>query len=69
MQNRTHVQIDTILDSSLYFVNWPGGCGAGGARLMIFLQLGLGQAILWLVVLQMSKQLQGHRTYLRPVVS
>ena len=33
---------------------------------MTLLQLGLGQAILWEVFLQISKQLQGHRTYLRP---
>ena len=26
----------------------------------------LGQAILWLLLLQMRRQLQGHRTYLRP---
>ena len=34
--------------------------------LMTLLQLGLGQAILWEVFLQISKQLQGQRTYLRP---
>ena len=58
------------------------GVGGDGARLMILLQLGLkmpvyrkwkriniiylGQAILWLLLLQMRRQLQGHRTYLRP---
>ena len=34
--------------------------------MMILLQFGLGQAILWLVLLQMRRQLQGHRTYFRP---
>jgi len=33
---------------------------------MTLLQLGLGQAILWEVFLQIKRQLQGHRTYLRP---
>ena len=42
------------------------GVGGVGARLMILLQLGLGQAILWLLLLQMSKQLQGHLTYFLP---
>ena len=50
----------------------PGTFGTGftggpvGARLITLLQLGLGQAILWLVFLQINKQLHGHRTYLRP---
>lgn len=49
----------------------PGMVGTGGvtglgARLMILLQLGLGQAILWEELLQMSKQLQGHLTYFLP---
>ena len=33
---------------------------------MIRLQFGLGQAILWLVLLQMRRQLQGHLTYFLP---
>ena len=37
-----------------------------GARLMIRLQFGLGQAMRWDVALQISRQLQGQRTYLRP---
>ena len=50
----------------------PGTLGTGlaggpvGARLITLLQLGRGQAILWLVFLQISKQLHGHRTYFRP---
>lgn len=48
----------------------PGTLGkeglAGGVRLMIFLQLGRGQAIRWDSLRQMSRQLQGHRTYFLP---
>lgn len=33
---------------------------------MILLQLGLGQAILWDVALQISRQLHGQRTYFFP---
>ena len=40
--------------------------GGEGARLMILLQFGLGQAIRWLVLLQMRRQLQGHLTYFLP---
>jgi hypothetical protein len=45
-----------------------GAAGGGliGARLMIFLQLGLGHAIRCDVSLQISKQLHGHRTYFFP---
>merc|ERR1712025_489940 len=39
------------------------GAGGEGAKLIILLQFGLGHAILWLLLLQMSKQLQGHLTY------
>ena len=44
-----------------------GACGGPeGARLITRLQLGLGHAIRTLVFLQISKQLHGHLTYLRP---
>jgi len=44
-----------------------GACGGPeGAKLMTLLQLGRGHAILTLVFLQISRQLHGHRTYLRP---
>ena len=43
-----------------------GGVTGEGERLMILLQLGLGQAILWELLLQISRQLQGHRTYFLP---
>ena len=44
------------------------GCWGGpdGAKLMTRRQLGRGHAMRTLVFLQISKQLQGHRTYLRP---
>lgn len=37
-----------------------------GDKLIILLQVGLGQAIRWDVALHISKQLQGHRTYFFP---
>ena len=44
-----------------------GACGGPeGAKLITRLQLGLGHAIRTLVFLQISKQLHGHLTYLRP---
>lgn len=43
-----------------------GGVTGDGARLMMRLQLGLGQATLCEELLQMSRQLQGHRTYFLP---
>ena len=53
-------------------LNIPGTFGTGltddpvGAILITLLQLGLGQATLWLVCLQINKPLHGHRTYFRP---
>lgn len=47
-------------------IDGTGGVTGLGARLMILLQLGLGQAILWEELLQMSKQLHGHLTYFFP---
>lgn len=49
----------------------PGMVGTGGvtglgARLMILLQLGLGQAIRCDELLQINKQLHGQRTYFLP---
>lgn len=49
----------------------PGIVGTGGvtglgAKLMILLQLGRGHAILCDELLQISKQLQGQRTYFLP---
>jgi len=49
----------------------PGSVGTGGvtglgARLIIRLQLGRGQAILCDELLQISKQLHGHLTYFFP---
>lgn len=49
----------------------PGIVGTGGvtglgAKLIILLQFGRGQAILWDELLQINKQLQGHRTYFLP---
>jgi len=49
----------------------PGMVGTGGvtglgARLMILLQLGLGQAMRCEELLQISKQLHGQRTYFLP---
>lgn len=49
----------------------PGNIGIGGvtgdgAKLMILLQLALGQAMRWDDDLQMSRQLQGQRTYFFP---
>lgn len=43
-----------------------GGVTGLGARLMMRLQLGLGQATRWEELLQMSRQLQGQRTYFLP---
>lgn len=49
----------------------PGIVGTGGvtglgAKLMILLQLGRGQAILWDELLQIKRQLHGQRTYFLP---
>lgn len=43
-----------------------GGVTGLGAKLMMRLQLGRGQATRWDELLQMSKQLHGHRTYFFP---
>jgi len=43
-----------------------GGVIGLGAKLMIRLQFGLGQAIRCDELLHMSKQLHGHRTYFFP---
>lgn len=43
-----------------------GGVIGLGARLIIRLQLGLGQAIRCDELLHMSRQLHGHRTYFFP---
>ena len=43
-----------------------GGVTGEGARLIIRLQLGLGQATRWDELLQINRQLQGHLTYFFP---
>lgn len=43
-----------------------GGVTGLGAKLIIRLQLGLGQAILCEELLQIRRQLQGHLTYFFP---
>lgn len=52
-------------------LNMPGIDGTGGvtglgAKLIILLQLGLGQAILCEELLHINKQLHGHLTYFLP---
>lgn len=47
-------------------IDGTGGVTGLGARLIIRLQFGRGQAILWDEFLHMSKQLHGHRTYFLP---
>jgi hypothetical protein len=47
-------------------VGGSGGVTGLGAKLMMRLQFGLGQATRNDELLQMSKQLQGHRTYFLP---
>lgn len=49
------------------FPPWGAGGVTGlGAKLIMRLQLGLGQAILCDELLQISRQLQGQRTYFLP---
>lgn len=43
-----------------------GGVTGLGAKLIILLQFGLGQAIRCDELLQINKQLHGHRTYFLP---
>lgn len=43
-----------------------GGVTGDGAKLMILLQFGLGQATRWDELLHISKQLHGQRTYFFP---
>lgn len=45
---------------------WAGGVTGDGAKLIILLQSGRGQAILWEEPLQIRRQLQGQRTYFFP---
>lgn len=47
-------------------IDRTGGVMGLGARLIIRLQFGLGQAIRCEELLHMSRQLQGHRTYFFP---
>lgn len=47
-------------------IDSTGGVIGLGARLMIRLQLGLGQAIRCEELLHISRQLHGHRTYFFP---
>ena len=47
-------------------IDGTGGVTGLGARLIIRLQLGLGHAIRWEELLQISKQLHGQRTYFFP---
>lgn len=47
-------------------IDGTGGVTGLGARFIIRLQFGRGQAILWDEFLHMSKQLHGHRTYFLP---
>lgn len=47
-------------------IEGTGGVTGLGARFIIRLQFGRGQAIRWEELLQMSKQLQGQRTYFLP---
>ena len=69
-KNSTNESLKLVFLSNNMFPGTLLGAGMGdsglGARLIILLQLGRGQAILWELILQINKQLHGQRTYFRP---